>query len=501
MKKAIALISLATALAAAAATDFLSGPDMMVPCKVIVGFSKGATAYPLTIWTGNSSEEYELGGWNYRTVEVDDVLYAMKNSSAIMTAITKAMADAARGSDTVARTAWSDVLVAATYVIQFNQSNINAAMSVKWWMMQDAIRENADTQGGDSYTAEWVAEVQREYAKFKETFSGFQRKFDVESANMTAEMRTVKATMEAHTREIAELKAKIADGGGGGAGEATARIGELTARVSDLSKQYGVLAEACKKIPALESMLACALASSGIGLAIPPQVSTYSNQMERLSLFLGGQKGQGDAQTGMFALPVRRLEPTTFDDGDPALNPNEAQEEEEEGTSRPDTIQVLLRYLWEEGFVPWLPKEADNTMSAAAAVMWGPQSSNGTTSGGRYFYDEAGEDGGVVTHAVGIEMPVEWQNKTTPWHLDVKSQEWHNAHVQFGNSMDAGNGSYSAYVGSNYARCDLATKTITIVQEVGTQQPGVCYFFIGTVSEDWKVEDGSYHTPIIFMWE
>ena len=466
---------LSVAVAFCANGETLFGKDVSVPVRLIVGMTYKGNGYVIPLYNPADGEQLQngtIGGWDYQTKYYKDVREAVDEAAVVYDILMDTVVNPPVPNPDEGPIAVADCISAMREVLGLNQLAINWAMQKKQNKILEAISsassESEDNQGSDA-----VKDLAKLTADMERVQSSINKLSGVDST-LNDRLALVEQAASRNSMTIIELRKQIEASVPSAEVEAMKRqVAELYEQISSYKEQSGLLTLAIKNLQDMRQMMQVPMAV----VAIPPEVGTYSNQISRLNRYIGSESSDG-----MFALPDIQLEADQFDDSDPLLNPSD---DEEAGK-----IQLLLRWLWEAGFVPHMPYEADGELGGAADVMWG----------GRYFWDEEDGSGNTVTHAVGISMPVEW-SVNTAWQYDATSNMWINAHVQFGNSSDAGSGTYDAIAGANWARCDLSAKTITIVEaDGGTSDPKYRYFYIGTIT-DGRITDGVFYTPIIFMWE
>lgn len=495
MKRTLLILALMLA-AIPCAAEYLLGTNITVKCRVIVRFTYAANygedgsggvqiAFP-----PNAQEDtwrfYVSGAWVMDTVDYADVKDALADSREISENLQKCLnaefgdwIDMGENNREFVAVEKSDRIIAFAHCVANNRAAIDVALSEKWKKIHGAItgKMTAPTQPSeDKEVTQAVSDLTGRCDAYAESLQAVQDrvkslKSDIESARSENSGKISQLSVQ-----LAELKAQLNTDN---RDAALLQIGEVQNKVAALTMQQGVLSLAVSKIPELEERVKFVMScSGGLPFAVPPQVQTYSNQISRLSVFLGSTNSQG-----VVGLPLVAIE-------------SEADSSTTESDDGGTYAKYLMRHLWENGFVPWFPAEAeasDDTFPANLppymSALWGS----------RYFYDEEGSGGEKSTHAVGIDMPVEWKLATRPWVLDPSSGMWLNAHVQFGSQMDSGNGSIAAIEGDNYVVCNLSSRSISISSSAGSAS-GTCSFYVGTVT-DGKQTGGSYYTPMIFMWE
>ena len=476
MKRLAIFAACALALACHAVND-----DIDVGCKLYVRFTYAGNEAGVGIPVLTGESEFKMvtvGSWIYDIVEFRDVVDAMKNMSSVVDTLNGAL-DAEYGIDTeygVIIVEKADKLSAFSLCVAANQAEVDLALSQKIKNIQSAA-DDAQTQADTEQITKLSGDVTKYYKEFTTSLSRLSTKIDTIKNDLEAARNTNGQRITELSAKLQELAAKIPEDK---SGAMLLQIGEVQNQVSSLTKQQAVIVQAINKIPQLEGYVKMMSAGGGALPFLPPQISTYSNQMSRLSVYLGNED---EEQTGVLNLPATVISSPsdsglTDADGDSGTKP-----------------KYLMRYLWEMGFVPWLPAE----WQAAGEMPSEIPSYMSSLYNGRFFYDEAGSNGGVTTHAVGIDMPVEWKLATRPWTYNPASGMWENARVQFGSSMDSGTGTYSALEGDNWAACNLSSKSISIQSAAGSAR-GTCYFYVGTITNG-KQTGGSFYTPMIFMWE
>ena len=487
-------IAVALSVAVAAHGDTLLGEDISVPVELGVALAPYGTGLTIEVApTGaGSAHVVTVGRWEVVYARYKDVAQAMQDMDAVVENLESRIDNPGYvvTEEGAVKVQKADYLAMFCRAMTENQAALDAALSKKWAKINAALEANAGSQKDDKEGAKKMQTLQDGYDTCVEALSSAQSKIDKVSKELSTHKAALDGQMKNALLQISDLRGALDRSGNTQAEIAriVTQLSEMEGRYSSLVMQQGVILQALKEVPTIEGFMKFLPLGGGGAFSLPPQLGTYSNQMSRLSKFVGGKVEEGE-DDGVFTLPTRQIVPDSFTDGD--------EESGDESEESPDTITTLMRLLWEKGFVPWLPYEAEGALPEDENKMWGAEQPNG----GRFFWDEQVGDK-VVSHAEGIEMPEEWRLATTPWYLDSANMQWKNAHVQFGNSIDAGSGTYDAIVGSNYAMCNLAAKTITIVGSASDNpSAGVVYFFVGNVSQDGKITGGTFHTPVILMWE
>lgn len=454
-----------------------------VPCKLYVRFTYAGNEAGVGIPVLTGETEFKLvtvGSWMYDIVEFHDVVDAMKNMRSVVDTLNGAL-DAEYGIDTeygVIIVEKADKLSAFSLCVAANKAEVDVALARKIKSIQEE-GGNSSSEATDKEITRISNSVTTYYKEYSTSMSSLSTKVDTLKNDLAAARDTNGRRITELTAQLKELAARIpADT----SGEALLQIGRVQNEVSALTKQQAVIVQAVNRLPELENHLKMMSAGGGALPFIPGQISTFSNQMSRLSIYLGNSDEEG-SQPGVLNLPYVSVS---------SDNDSDLVTEGEDGTQQ---AKYLMRHLWEMGFIPWLPAEWES----GGTFPSGMPSCMTALFNTRFFYDEAGSNGGVTTHAVGIDMPVEWKLATRPWTYNPASGMWENARVQFGSSMDSGTGSYTALEGDNWAACNLSSKSISIQSAAGSAA-GTCYFYVGTIT-DGKQTGGTYYTPMIFMWE
>lgn len=483
----LAILSLA--LVSTSPFNCFADEDTDVPVNLVVGIVEGANINGISFYVPSTSadgivlDSVSVGGYKCVVKTFNDVFDDIDKIQKINNTIYKNLQSAVLiGSSKQAFAKRADLSIAYLEVFEFNQQSINQAFALKAKKLYD--------NGNGSSTQEQIESNTKSISELKSASEGMTKNFNEVYKTVIELNKTLKSNSSELRSEITscvsdveELKKRVSENMTPQEKEEIFRaIAEARSVQENLTKLNGLVMYATEKCNEVASSSISVV--GGGALAIPTQIGTYSNQVAQLSKFLGAKEEEmGLDNAGKIVLPTQMIEPSDITTAG------------ESGLGK--ASKNIIAYLWQFGFMPFLPKEANATIVDPDVESY---------LGGRFFYFV--EDGdNLVLHANNIQAPVEW-NVERPWTFDATTGKWKNSFIQIGNTTVQGQ-DLTAIDGENYAKVSLSSKSISIVDSIPSQSSGDggiqdVYFFVGTIESDGDVRkqtNGSFYIPIVFLYE
>lgn len=471
--------------------------DDKAPVRLIVGVQGGkysGVEFVVPNLIGNATEKDSItyktvlkGMYNVIQHEFDDITDASDEISKITSNIYRDIEGAVDINGERLFTFESDLMIVYSYVVQFNNDAISKAVAEKFRKLQKKAQES----GADSDKVEDAVNGLSELREAVKKISDGNKDAYSKAVDANNKLESYKSDMSVELKRIYEALAKL-DGESDKNESTRKQIGELLFAQQKITDNIGVIENAIDKAKSLMSVGGITVIGGGF-VEIPPQIASYSNQIDRVSLLLGAGGGsgiEGDTDlTGTFVSPIMYIEELP-----------EGVEIDFADTENGDSVKrakYLMHYLWQFGFMPWLPVEANKTIpdDGVVSALYGGEN-------GRYFYfEKKSGSNDVITHAKNIPAPVEWVD-ARPWTFDSDNGVWLNAYVQLGNkSLNDKN--LAGLIGKvNYVCVDVNSESMTIVDSSPTQrESNKFYFQIGELDSEGKQISGIYSTPVVFIYE